>query len=144
MSETTNSRGLWIRVRLYSSVVIVCLSMLVMGAGPKLLPEALLSLLGWEDMATQRATQWVELYNLPLWFMTVTGVIELGAGLLVLHSRTRLLGGLLAAATMLGAALVNVLAGEFSNLITNAFILVAALIVIGSSKDQFLALLGRA
>ena len=143
MSETTNSRGLWIRVRLYSSIVIVCLSMLMMGALPKLGPEALLSLLpvpGGEDMATQ----WVELYNLPLWFMTVTGVIELGAGLLVLHFRTRLLGGLLAAATMLGAALVNVLAGEFAGLIINAFILVAALIVIGSSKDQFLALLGRA
>ncbi len=137
MSATADSRGLWIRVRLYSSVVIVCLSMLVMGALPKFLPG---SLPGGGDMATQ----WVDLYNLPLWFMTVTGVIELGAGLLVLHSRTRLLGGLLAAATMLGAALVNVLAGEFAALGVNAFILVAALIVIGSRKDQVLAMLGRA
>ncbi len=136
MSETTDARSLWIRVRLYSSIVIVCLSMLVMGALPKFVPG---TLPGGVDMATQ----WVELYNLPLWFMPVTGVIELGAGLLVLHYRTRLLGGLLAAATMLGAALVNVLAGEFAALGVNVFILVAALIVIGSRKAQLSALLGR-
>ncbi len=137
MSATTEPRKLWIRIRLYSSVVIVCLSMLIMGALPKLLPGALP---GAEDMASQ----WVDLYRLPLWFMTVTGVIELGAGLLVLHVRTRLLGGLLAAAVMLGAAGVNVLAREWWSLGVNAFILVAALIVIGSSKAPILALRGRA
>ncbi len=137
MSATTESRKLWIRIRLYSSVVIVCLSMLIMGALPKLLPGALP---GAEDMASQ----WVELYRLPLWFMTVTGVIELGAGLLVLHVRTRLLGGLLAAAVMLGAAGVNILAREWWSLGVNAFILVAALIVIGSSKAPILALRRRA
>lgn len=136
MSETTDARDLWIRVRLYSSIVIVCLSMLVMGALPKFVP-------GTAPGGVDMAIQWVELYNLPLWFMPVTGAIELGAGLLVLHYRTRLLGGLLAAATMLGAALVNVLAGEFAALGVNVFILVAALIVIGSRKAQILALLGR-
>ena len=130
MSDTTESRGLWIRVRLYSSIVIVCLSMLVMGALPKLVPGSALP-------GVDMATQWVELYNLPLWFMTVTGVIELVAGLLVVYYRTRLLGGLLAAGIMLGAAVVNVLAGEFGSLVVNAFILVAALIVIWSSKPIY-------
>ena len=103
MSENSEFRRTAERVKLYSSVVIVCLSMLVMGALPKLLPG---NLTGEVDMAAQ----WVELYKLPLWFMTVTGVLELGAGLLVLFPLTRILGGLLAAAIMVGAGLVNIMA----------------------------------
>ncbi len=140
MAEATNFRSMAIRVRLYSSIVIVCLSMLVMGALPKLLPGGL-------PGGPDAVTQWVEVFKLPLWFMTVTGVIELGAGLLVLHYQTRVLGGLLAAATMLGAAGVNLINFQtqgFVPLVINAFILVAALLVIGSRKDQILVLLGRA
>ncbi len=136
MSENSEFRRTAERVKLYSSVVIVCLSMLVMGALPKLLPG---NLTGEVDMAAQ----WVELYKLPLWFMTVTGVIELGAGLLVLFPLTRILGGLLAAAIMVGAGLVNIMAREFTPLAVNIFILVAALIVIWSRKDQAKAVLRR-
>ncbi len=136
MSENSEFRRTAERVKLYSSVVIVCLSMLVMGALPKLLPG---NLTGEVDMAAQ----WVELYKLPLWFMTVTGVLELGAGLLVLFPLTRILGGLLAAAIMVGAGLVNIMAREFTPLAVNIFILVAALIVIWSRKDQAKAMLRR-
>ncbi len=136
MSENSEFRRTAERVKLYSSVVIVCLSMLVMGALPKLLPG---NLTGEVDMAAQ----WVELYKLPLWFMTVTGVLELGAGLLVLFAPTRILGGLLAAAIMVGAGLVNIMAREFTPLAVNIFILVAALIVIWSRKDQAKAMLRR-
>ena len=136
MSETAKSMGMGPRVALYASVVIVCLSMLVMGALPKLLPGGL-------PGGPDSAAMWVDLYNLPLWFMTVTGVIELAAALLVLYKWTRILGGLLAAATMLGAALVNVRAGEFAALGVNAIILVAALLVIWIHRDQALSLLGR-
>ncbi len=136
MSENSEFRRTAERVKLYSSVVIVCLSMLVMGALPKLLPG---NLTGEVDMAAQ----WVELYKLPLWFMTVTGVLELGAGLLVLFPLTRILGGLLAAAIMVGAGLVNIMAREFTPLAVNIFILVAALIVIWSRKDQAKAVLRR-
>ena len=136
MSENSEFRRTAERVKLYSSVVIVCLSMLVMGALPKLLPG---NMTGEVDMAAQ----WVELYKLPLWFMTVTGVLELGAGLLVLFPLTRILGGLLAAAIMVGAGLVNIMAREFTPLAVNIFILVAALIVIWSRKDQAKAMLRR-
>ncbi len=136
MSENSEFRRTAERVKLYSSVVIVCLSMLVMGALPKLLPG---NLTGEVDMAAQ----WVELYKLPLWFMTVTGGLELGAGLLVLFPLTRILGGLLAAAIMVGAGLVNIMAREFTPLAVNIFILVAALIVIWSRKDQAKAMLRR-
>ena len=136
MSDNSEFRRTAERVKLYSSVVIVCLSMLVMGALPKLLPG---NLTGEVDMAAQ----WVELYKLPLWFMTVTGVLELGAGLLVLFPLTRILGGLLAAAIMVGAGLVNIMAREFTPLAVNIFILVAALIVIWSRKDQAKAMLRR-
>ncbi len=136
MSENSEFRRTAELVKLYSSVVIVCLSMLVMGALPKLLPG---NLTGEVDMAAQ----WVELYKLPLWFMTVTGVLELGAGLLVLFPLTRILGGLLAAAIMVGAGLVNIMAREFTPLAVNIFILVAALIVIWSRKDQAKAMLRR-
>ncbi len=136
MSKTSEFRRTAEGVKLYSSIVIVCLSMLVMGAVPKLLP---VELIGGVDMAVQ----WVELYRLPLWFMTVTGAIELGAGLLVLFPLTRILGALLAAAIMVGAGLVNILAGEFPGLAVNVFILVASLIVIWSRKDQVQAMLGR-
>ena len=136
MSENSEFRRTAERVKLYSSVVIVCLSMLVMGALPKLLPG---NLTGEVDMAAQ----WVELYKLPLWFMTVTGGLELGAGLLVLFPLTRILGGLLAAAIMVGAGLVNIMAREFTPLAVNIFILVAALIVIWSRKDQAKAVLRR-
>ncbi len=136
MSENSEFRRTAERVKLYSSVVIVCLSMLVMGALPKLLPG---NLTGEVDMAAQ----WVELYKLPLWFMTVTGVLELGTGLLVLFPLTRILGGLLAAAIMVGAGLVNIMAREFTPLAVNIFILVAALIVIWSRKDQAKAMLRR-
>ena len=136
MSENSEFRRTAERVKLYSSVVLVCLSMLVMGALPKLLPG---NLTGEVDMAAQ----WVQLYKLPLWFMTVTGVLELGAGLLVLFPLTRILGGLLAAAIMVGAGLVNIMAREFTPLAVNIFILVAALIVIWSRKDQAKAMLRR-
>ncbi len=136
MSDNSEFRRTAERVKLYSSVVIVCLSMLVMGALPKLLPG---NSTGEVDMAAQ----WVELYKLPLWFMTVTGVLEVGAGLLVLFPLTRILGGLLAAAIMVGAGLVNIMAREFTPLAVNIFILVAALIVIWSRKDQAKAMLRR-
>lgn len=136
MSEAKESKGMWARVALYASVVIVCLSMLVMGALPKLLPGVLP---GGPDMVGM----WVNLYNLPLWFMTVTGVAELAAALLVLFKWTRILGGLLAAAIMLGAALVNIQAGEIGGLGVNAIVLAAALIVIWFHREQALKVLGR-
>lgn len=132
MSEARNPRAMWHRVNEYSSIVIAFLVMLLMGALPKLgvLP------VGAEAM-------WMQL-RLPLWFMTVTAVIELLAALLLIYHRTRLLGGLLTACVMLGAAVANLRAGlPLQNLLVNLIVFVAALNVMRFGKDDFMAMLGR-
>jgi putative oxidoreductase len=53
-------------------------------------------------------------WGYPSWFLSVTGVIELVAGLLLFLPRTRAYGALLLVPTMLGAFLTHAVAGEWS------------------------------
>lgn len=57
-----------------------------------------------------------ERWGYPLWFMYVTGALEVGGAVLVLLSPTRLYGALLLGGVMLGAIATHLRAGEIGSL----------------------------
>ncbi len=120
------------RIVLYVGVVIVFLSMVVMGALPKLVPNLPLG----GDPDTMRDT-WTNVYGYPLWFRWVTGILELAAAVLILIPRVRFWGGLLTACIMIGAAITNVMAGLVNFLPVNVIIFVAAALVVWQSFRQW-------
>lgn len=120
------------RIVLYVGVVIVFLSMVVMGALPKLVPNLPLG----GDPDTMRDT-WINVYGYPLWFRWVTGILELAAAVLILIPRVRFWGGLLTACIMIGAAITNVMAGLVNFLPVNVIIFVAAALVVWQSFRQW-------
>ena len=118
--STDSSPAAWERVLKYVSMLIVFLTMLVMGALPKLLPGVMP---GDMDSAAMFAA-----FGYPEWFMYVTGGLELLAVLLVLLPITRWYSGLLTAAIMAGALFTLVRVGMFSvSAVTNVVIMAAAL-----------------
>ena len=117
---TDSSPATWERVLKYVSMLIVFLTMLVMGALPKLLPGVTP---GDMDSAVMFAN-----FGYPLWFMYVTGGLELLAVLLVLLPITRWYSGLLTAAIMAGALFTLLRTDELSAFaVTNVVIMAAAL-----------------
>ena len=120
------------RIVLYVGVVIVFLSMVVMGALPKLVPNLPLG----GDPDTMR-DMWINVYGYPLWFRWVTGILELAAAVLILIPRGRFWGGLLTACIMIGAAITNVMAGLVDFLPVNVIIFVAAALVVWQSFRQW-------
>ena len=118
--STKASPATWERVLKYASMLIVFLTMLVMGALPKLLPGAIPG-----DMDS--AVMFAE-FGYPEWFMYVTGGLELLAVLLVLLPITRWYSGLLTAAIMAGALFTLLRAGMLSETaVVNVVIMAAAL-----------------
>lgn len=114
------------RILLYASVVVIFLSMLFMGALPKL----------WEDspwaseaVTAEMERMWVEDFGLPLWFRTVIGVLELVAAILVLIPAVRYWGSLLAGFIMLAAAVYNIRIGMPEFLAVNLIIMGATGVV---------------
>lgn len=68
-------------------------------------------------------------WGYPLWFMYLTGVIELGSVALMWWNRTRLYGALGLVGVMLGAFLTHVLNAEFFMLpLVGTLLLLAALV----------------
>ncbi len=51
-------------------------------------------------------------WGYPLWFMYVTGLIEVGGAAMLPFKRTRFFGAALLVATMTGAILTHIVAGE--------------------------------
>ena len=123
------------RIVLYVGVVIVFLSMVVMGALPKLVPN-----LPGADLELDR---WIRVYEYPLWFRWVTGILELAAAVLILIPRVRFWGGLLTTCIMIGAAITNLRAGErlgddmITFVLINVIIFVAAALVVWQSFRQW-------
>ena len=110
----------WERILKYATLLIVFLTMLVMGALPKLLPG-----LAFGD--TDAAAMFTA-FGYPQWFLYVTGGAELLAALLVLFPITRWYSGLLTAAIMAGALITLLRVGMLSvESITNVVILAAGL-----------------
>lgn len=118
--STESSPAAWERVLKYASMLIVFLTMVVMGVLPKLLPA-------FAPGEADSAAMFAE-FGYPLWFMYVTGGLELLAVLLLLLPITRWYSGLLTAAIMAGALFTLVRAGMLSGFaITNVLIMAAAL-----------------
>ncbi len=118
------------RILLNVGIVVVFLTMLGMGALPKLLPIG--------PMAADTRTMFTDVYGLPLWFATVTGVLELLAAILVLLPRGRPWGGLLTGCIMVGAMVVNIRAGELQFIAVNLVILAAAVLVVWPTRRAFI------
>lgn len=123
------------RIALYVGVVIVFLSMIAMGALPKLAPDLPLGPLGGDPV--EMRNMWTDVYGYPLWFRWVTGVLELVAAVLILIPRVRFWGGLLTACIMIGAAITNVRAGLVDFLPVNVIIFAAAALVVWQSFRQW-------
>ena len=65
--------------------------------------------IGWTKFDSH--SMWVQIFErigLGQWFRYVTGAIQIAGGVLLLPSRTRVLGGAMIACTMLGAAAADV------------------------------------
>jgi uncharacterized membrane protein YphA (DoxX/SURF4 family) len=61
------------------------------------------------EMHKQNFARW----GYPSWYLPLTGVIELGAAILVIVPRTRVFGACVLACVMLGAVATHVRAGEY-------------------------------
>ncbi len=117
--STEASSATWERVLKYASMLIVFLTMLVMGALPKLLPGVMPGDMGYAAMFAES--------GYPEWFMHVTGGLELLAVLLVLLPITRWYSGLLTAAIMAGALFTLLRAGMLSETaVVNVVVIMAA------------------
>lgn len=68
------------------------------------------------------------------WFMYAIGVLELGAGLALLHRRSAALAALLLGAVMIGAAASHLRAGDGVLLALPALALLALLAVAGAAR----------
>ena len=68
------------------------------------------------------------------WFMCAIGVLELGAGLALLHRRSAALAALLRGAVMIGAAASRLRAGDGVLLALPALALLALLAVVGAAR----------
>lgn len=70
-----------------------------------------------------------ERWGYPGWFHYITGALELSAAALLLRSRTRLPGAVLASLVMAGAAVTVLWNGEFSHSLAPLAVLAVAVLV---------------
>ncbi len=90
----------WIGYALHGLAVLVALVFLLTG-GTKLAGQ---------QMHVENFIRW----GYPLWFMYVTGTIEVLGATLVVIPKTRFYGGALLTATMVGAVFTHLRAGEMA------------------------------
>ncbi len=110
--------GLWI--------LTVLLAVAFLGAGG--------SKLAGRPPMPENFTRW----GFPLWFMYLTGVIEVAAALLLLVPRTATLGGALVVGTMVGAALTHLKEGEGPQAVAPLILLVLGAVVALARRHEVL------
>ena len=82
-------------------------------------------------------------WGFPLWFMYVTGAIEVVSAVLLLVPRTATLGAGLAVGTMVGAVLTHLKAGEASHVGAPIVLLVLAVIIGVARRHEVLSPFNR-
>lgn len=78
-------------------------------------------------------------WGYPNWFMYVTGLFEVTAGILLLVPKTRLYGAGLLMAVMIGAAITHLRAGEMARLPVPIVILLLAVFLAWASRPSMSA-----
>ncbi len=89
--------------------------------------------------------QWVEIFNIfnyPLWFMYLTGIIEIVATIAMWIPKTRPLGSLAMVVVMIGALISNLIAGE--QFMGNVIFMVLGGIVTWMYRDKMMEMMNRA
>lgn len=81
-----------------------------------LLPVALFLFAGGHKLAASPPfpDRFVNHYGLPLWFLYVTGAVEVVGALLLAIPRTAVFGSLILVCTMIGAVLTHLKVGEYA------------------------------
>jgi|GEM_PF-1718498 len=77
-------------------------------------------------------------WGLPLWFLAVTGIVEVAGALLILIPRLRFYGAVLLEGTMVGALLIHIVFAEYGALIMPLVLLTFASYLAVISRPQWL------
>lgn len=102
------------KTRLASHIIAGLLTLAFLGSGAT-------KLIAMEPMPEQ-----FQGWGYPIWFMYVTGLIEVGCAALVAIPKTRLIGGLGLFFTMIGAIGTHLIHAEFGALVAPSVLLILA------------------
>ena len=83
-----------------------------------------------------------EAFGLPLWFLFITGAVEVAAAALLLFRRTRFYGAAALVATMIGGVLVHVLGNDAAGSGPAAILGMLTAIVAWVNRPDWLPLVG--
>ena len=100
--------------------------------------------IGWGKFDPASKSEWVRIFakiGFGQWFRVVTGLVEVGGGVLFFFPRTNKVGAALLAATMLGAMIADVAIGNGILAFVPLSLLAAVLLV--AARDPSLDLLER-
>ena len=75
-------------------------------------------------------------WGYPLWFMYLTGLIEVGSALLLWSRKTRLIGALGLVGTMIGAIVTHLTHGEAAMIVAPLVLLALAAIVAWANRPR--------
>lgn len=106
------------KMRIASHVIAGLLTLAFLGSGAA-------KLMGMEPMPEQ-----FQGWGYPIWFMYLTGLIEVGCAALVAIPKTRLVGGLGLFFTMIGAIGTHLMYAEFGALMAPGVLLVLSTTVL--------------
>ncbi len=117
-----SSGAKWIGVAV--TVLSILLAVAFVMAGASKLASA--------EMHVQSFARW----GYPIWFMYVTGLVEVVAAILLVVPATRFYGAALLVCTMFGALVTHVNAGETAQIGAPLFLLVLAALVAWARRPQ--------
>jgi putative oxidoreductase len=121
-ASRTSAAPRWQTYALYALMALLTLAFLASG-GTKLAGA---------QMNVDNFTRW----GYPLWFMYLTGLIEVGCALLLWPRKTRLIGALGLVATMVGAVLTHLTHGEAAMIGAPVVLLGLAAIVAWANRPR--------
>lgn len=98
------------------------------------LPAAMFLFAGGNKLAaTPQMREGFVNFGFPLWFLYVTGAIEVGSAVLLLIPRTAVFGSVLLVCTMIGAVLTHLKIGDYAHLGV-PLVLLALVAIVGYAR----------